>query len=217
MDPIPNVGVLLPVRVETRFSPPEGNTEWRLRVLVVPDEPSIDRHDPIPFDAELDSVERLWQTSQGDLNSEAGRIAWQTFVDRHGGARAAWLARTFPPLPPDDEGVIRIERPAETRTTPDFGRVAGFPEELEFWMGRAGNPPERVAQTSVQTDQLQLDFPNPEDSSDTRWWSSWDHAQQVGVGVEIALGPERPDNIDVLYVVGVGTDDPAELFGDHRD
>ena len=215
---VANVGVLLPVRLETRFYRPDGQAaRWRLRVLVVPDEPSIDRHDPIPFDAELDSVEQLWQTTQGDLDSETGWIAWRRFVDRHGGARAAWLARSFPPSEPDANGNIRVERPPETRTTPYFGRVAGFPEKLEFWMGRAGNPPQRVAQTSVQTDQLRLDFPNPEDSSDTRWWSSWDHAQQVGVGVEIALGPERPDNIDVLYVVGVGTDDPAELFGDHRD
>jgi hypothetical protein len=217
MDTASNIGVLLPVRLETRFYPPDGGGEWRLRVLVVPDEPSIDRHDPVPFEAELDSVERLWQTTQGDLDSETGRIAWQRFVDGHGGARAAWLTRTFPPLAPAANGTIRVDRPPQTRTTPYFGGVVGFPEELEFWMGRGGNPPQRVAQSSVQTDGLQLDFPDPGDPSDTRWWSSWDRAREVGLGIEIELGPESPDDVDVLYIVGLGTDDPAGLFGDHRD
>src|SRR4051794_13979186 len=67
---LPNVGVLLPVRLETRFDRTEGDMKWRLRVLVVPDEPSIDRHDPVPSHAELDSVEQLWQMVQGDLDSE---------------------------------------------------------------------------------------------------------------------------------------------------
>jgi hypothetical protein len=43
----PIVGVLLPVRLETRFYAPEGASGWRLRVLIVPDEPWIDRHDPV--------------------------------------------------------------------------------------------------------------------------------------------------------------------------
>ena len=217
MDRKPNVGVLLPVRLETRFYAPDAtHPTWRLRVLVVPDEPWIDRHDPVPFEAELDSVERLWQTAQGDLTTELGKAAWRTFVEQHGGARAAWLARTFPPLPPAD-GVIRITRPADTRTTPHFSQISGFPQELELWLGRGGAAPVRIAHSSVQVEQLRLDFPDPNDANDTRWWSSWKRAVEIGLGIEVELGPNQPDDIDVLYVIGLGGGHPAQLFRDHRD
>lgn len=213
----PNVGVLLPVRLETRFYPPSGGGEWLLRVLVVPDEPSINRHDPLAREAELGSVEWLWQNAAGDLNTDAGRATWLQFAERHGPARAAWLARTFPPMPPGPDGVIRIERPAETREDSYFSTLEGFPKEIELWMARGGQPPVRVAQSDIKVEELLLDFPDPEDPDDVRWWSSWKRAQEIGLGIEITVGTTTPDNIDALFVIGLGEADPAELFGGHRD
>ena len=42
------VGVLLPVRLETRFVAPAGGSAWRLRVRVIPDAVSITNHDDRP-------------------------------------------------------------------------------------------------------------------------------------------------------------------------
>lgn len=207
-------------------------------MLVVPDEPWIDRHDPQPRAVELESVEQFWQAVDGtlDLDSAAGRAAWRVLVDRHGGARARWLVRTFPPLPRDAFGVIHIARPdpAQIRDQPIFSRIAGFPQRLEVWLGRGGTVPVRVAQSTVATDLLDLDLPqmnattsptspnpdNPDDPASAtwaRWWNNWQQAQAVGLGIEVSLGTQTPDDLDVLYVVGLGEDDPARLFRAHRD
>jgi hypothetical protein len=211
----PHVGVLLPVRLETRFYPPNDGGGWRLRVLVVPDEPWIDRHDPLAFEAELAAVERMWQVSKGDLTTDTGRVAWRTLAEQHGGARAAWLAREFPPLIATD-GSIHIARPAEMRTPPRFSQISGFPDALEFWITRGGAP-SRIATTAVKTDRLRLDFPDPDDPGDARWWSSWQEAQDVGVGIEVDLGAAIPDDIGALFVTGLGTAPSAALFAAHRD
>jgi hypothetical protein len=210
-DAAPNVGVLLPVRLETRFYPADGASGWRLRVLIVPDEPWIDRHNPVASAMERDSVERLWRAAPDGLGSEKGRIAWRVFVDRHGGPRAAWLARTYPPTAPPEP------RPADLPAEPRFSRISGFPNELELWIGRGGQPAKSMARWPVKSDELQLDFPNPDDPNDARWWSSWGRATHVGLGIEVDLGADRPDDIDVLYVVGLGIGDPAALFSAHRD
>lgn len=216
--PEPDVGVLLPVRLETRFYPPdEDSSEWRMRVLVVPDEASIDRHDPLPYEAELDSVEWLWQNAPGGLNTPEGRTAWQQFAARHGPGRAAWLARSFPPLPPDAEGIIRVPRPGVVRSEPAVSRMRGLPEKLELWMGRGGALPTRVATSIVDSARLSLEFPDPTEPSDQRWWSSWKEAVAAGLGVEITLGADHPGDIDVLYAIGLSEEQTTELFQAHRD
>ena len=66
------VGVLLPLRLETRFLAPRedpahpGTTgpdipdEWRIRVRVMPDEIGTDRHDPFVSAAERLGLEAMW-------------------------------------------------------------------------------------------------------------------------------------------------------------
>jgi hypothetical protein len=211
--PAPVVGVLLPLRLETRFSPPNGLLGWRLRVRIVPDVPSADRHDPQPSEVELDSTERMWRTSAGDLNTDQGRAEWARFAARHGAARAAWLARTFPPIVVGGE--ITISRPAVTRTEPHFNRVVGLPPTLELWLARSGNPPAQVATLSVDRTALQLDFPDPTSGVEP-WWSSFARAKAVGLGCEIDLGA-RADDLDALYIIGLGGGDPATVFEAHRD
>jgi len=211
-----STAVLLPARLETRFYPPAAaGANWRLRVLVIPDEPWLDRHDPLPTAAELDGLDDFWRQAPAGLASEAGATAWQILADRHGGARAAWLLREFPPVFHDD-GTVSVPRPAELRETPSYTRIHGFPAHLELWIARAGQPALRISQWAVAVDDLELGFPDPKAQED-RWWSNWAAASKIGLGVEVELGAAKPDDIDVLYVIGVGTADAAGLFKAHRD
>ncbi|AKF86650.1 hypothetical protein MFUL124B02_30900 [Myxococcus fulvus 124B02] len=211
------IGVLLPVRLETRFIPPKNGSGWLLRVLVSPDEVSIDRHDPIPADSELDSLELMWNRAKGDLDSEEGKSAWRMFAERVGGARAAWLARSFPQLPPGPDGVIHVARPATTRTEPRMSRIAGFPPRLELWAARGSAAPALLATSTVDAALLRLDFGNPNDPASARWWSDWGTAVSAGLGFEVDLGLAVPNDVRVLYVVGLGSEDPINVFGAHRD
>ncbi|TPG34199.1 hypothetical protein EAH80_11380 [Mycobacterium hodleri] len=210
----PVVGVLLPMRLETRFFEPANGAGWVLKVRIVPDAASLNRHEPVPTPGELDAVEAMWTFSGGDLTSPAGQTEWRRLVAGVGAGRAAWLARTFPAV--DVDGVIGILRPDDVRTDLGRSRVGGLPDTLELWMARSGGAPELAASLTVDQDRLGLDFPDP-DSGETRWWTSFAEALEVGLAAELDLGQVRPNDIDVLYVVGLGDGDPATLFTDHRD
>ena len=95
-------------------------------------------------------------------------------------------------------------------------RVAGLPPTLELWLGRAGAAPVLAASSRVDPDRLTLALPDP-DSGEQRWWSSFEEAKLAGLATELDLGPARPDDIDVLLVSGLGDEDPAAVFGAHRD
>jgi hypothetical protein len=78
--PPPTIGVLLPMRLETRFTPPTGLAGWKLRVRVVPDAASMDSHDPLASDTELDAVESMWRKCAADLTTDQGRAEWARFA-----------------------------------------------------------------------------------------------------------------------------------------
>lgn len=211
-----NIGVLLPVRLETRFVPRKGLTNWLLRVRVIPDAVSITSHDPIPSSAELDAVEAMWRAAGGGkLDSARGKIAWQALVVRVGVERAAWLARTFPPLR-GSGGALVIARPTDTRTKMRQPQLASLPPTMELWMGRGGKAPQRAVVLKVLADQIELDFSDP-DSPAQPWWSSFKEAMRVGLAAEVDLGPNLPIDIDVLYVIGIGAGDPGPLLAAHAD
>ena len=213
--PGPIVGVLLPLRIETRFTAPVGpTTHWTMRLRVVPDAPSLDRHHDVPTDVELDALETMWVNADADLTTELGKAQWRRLANQVGAARAAWLARTFPAQV--SQGAITIDRPAVTRDDLGTSRIAGLPPTIEVWMARGGAAPTRVATLTVDHQRLALDFPDPS-TNETRWWTSFQEAVSVGLGAEIDLGQARPDDIDVLYAIGIGDVDPATVFADHRD
>lgn len=217
----PLIGVMLPARLETRFDAPgAGRNHWHMRLRIIPDEPWFDRHDPLPEAAELDSVEQLWNLVGNDgLDSDKGRIAWQSFVKLHGGGRAAWLARTFPPKPADDSssGAFTIDRPATLRETARFSEIRDVPNRLEVWLKRQGQAVTRTAVLQVRSNQLKLEPADPTDPSDRRWWSSFTEAVQVGLGADIDIGASTPSDIEAIFVVGLGSQSPEGLFQAHRD
>jgi hypothetical protein len=214
----PLLGVMMPVRLETRFYQPQNPGEqWRLRVRVIPEDASIDRHDPLPTEDELNGLETMWQNAGGTLEGTAAEDAWRVFAGRFGGARAAWLARSFPPVT-DDEGNISVERPAQLSETPRMNQLRGMPDTIELWMGRGGAEPVHMATLNVDQDAVtELDFPDFRTMDDVRWWNSYTEAARVGMATEIQLGTEQPDDIDVLYAVGLSDESPQALFESHRD
>ena len=136
----PQIGVLLPVRLETRFVQRGRPARWRLRVRVVPDAVSIANHDerPVRVRARRGRGDVAGRRRR-DLESPEGRRAWRTLAASVGPERAAWLARTFPPVVGSD-GTITIARPAQTRTDMRAPRVIGLPPTLEIWIARGGAP-----------------------------------------------------------------------------
>lgn len=205
------VGVLLPVRLETRFVAPAAGAGWRLRVRVIPDAVSITNHDDRPSALELDAVEAMWSevgpTGAAGLESAAGRRAWRTLATTVGAERAAWLARTFPPGTP---------RPSTVRDDFRAPRLMGLPPAIEVWIGRAGQPPQRMATMSVRADEVDLDL-QESDRTDQPWWTSFDEAVRVGMATEVDLGGAAPDDLDVVYVVGIGAGDPGPLVTAQAD
>jgi hypothetical protein len=210
------IGVLLPLRLETRFDGP------RLRLRVIPDEPWFDRHDPLPSAIELDDLERfLTVAGEGPVGerpiSPEARAAWETFASRHGPGRAAWLVRTFPATGAlDPTGRRRVQRPPELQEEARFTELSGdFPGELQVWIARGGEP-ELAATLTVDHERLALDPPNPEIPDDRRWWESWEEAVAAGLATELDLG-SGGGGVDALYVVGLGETSPDRLFASHRD
>jgi hypothetical protein len=94
----PVIGVLLPLRLETRFYGPEQpGDSWRLRLRIIPDRASMDTHDPGVTEAEFESVVAFWAAAEGDIGSDLGRDASRILAPRVGPSRAAWLAQRFTP------------------------------------------------------------------------------------------------------------------------
>ncbi len=221
-----HLAALLPVRLETRFLPPGHTAEhpqapspgapgtWRLRLRVVPDTLSLDRHDPAVTSAEERGLAALWASlatapdpadpvgsaraasREGGWADAFGRLAAQV-----GPARAAWLVRTVP--------AERTARGVEVGTTggaePRGGAavVTAFPAAVDVWAVWGGGQVETLH--VLHPDRAALATASPVPS----WLTSWDGAVAVGLAAEIELA-HHPEELEVLGVSGL-QDDPAEL------
>src|SRR3954454_21608645 len=101
------VGVLLPVRIETRFS------TGRLRLRVVPDEPWFSRHDPRVSAGEVDALHRYADTPA--TTEREREQAWRDLAAAVGGPRAAYLVRTMVKTAPDGTTTVVDVPPEELR------------------------------------------------------------------------------------------------------
>ncbi len=109
---------------------------------MIPDEPWLDRHDPLPSAAELASLERYRAASEGQPpGSPTSLTAWRSLASQHGPGRAAWLIRAhLRPTGPDPSGPRAVHRPAVLRDDARYTALAGLPETLEVWLARGGQP-----------------------------------------------------------------------------
>jgi hypothetical protein len=202
-----DVGVLLPVRLETRFR--DGD----LWLRVVPDEPWFVRDDPRISAGELDVLTRY--AADLDLSPSAQKGVpppWRELVAQVGAGRAAYLHRRFVTIGPNGRARVRALAASEQRDEPAPPRIVGFPPRLVVAAAGRDGQPEPVLTLVVNRERLLADFADPDIPGDRRWWEDWDEAVAVGVaGVVPAEDLPRP--LTALYVVGLGDSDPVDLFG----
>lgn len=202
------IGVLLPVRLETRYIANE------LRVRVVPDEPWFDRHDPTVSEGELDSLGAyLAAVAEAPGDDAVRRLAWEALASQVEPARAAYLIRSWVVM---NNGVPEVRPPAEAekRTGPTFPRIAGFPRRLTVWLQPPGLLPAPALILEVKRERLLADFADP-DSGESRWWEDWQEAVDIGMAGSIPLTDHK--EFDAVFITGIDEDEPASLFAAHRD
>lgn len=199
------VGVLLPLRIETRFR--DGD----LHLRVIPDEPWFARHDPRISEGELTALRRYIHGG-ATTAEDAVPPAWRELSTQVGAARAAFLHRRFVIAGPDGALAVRVPEPDERRDEPALPRIVGFPASLAVYLVGRGAP-RRVLDLTVNRDRLLADFADPEVPGDRRWWEDWEEARDIGVAGIIPAN-ELTEPIEALYVTGIGDGDPAELFRD---
>ena len=197
-----DLGVLLPVRIETRFK----NGDLWLRV--VPDEPWFVREDPRVTPGELLALQRY---ARAPLDASPGApAAWRDLAAQVGAARAVYLHRTFVTVAADGTRAVRTPGPDEQRTDPALPRIVGFPTDLAVWAAD-GAGLHQVLTLTVDRSRLLADFADPDQPGDRRWWEDWDEALAVGVGgIVPAAALTAP--VEALYVTGLGDGDTATLF-----
>ncbi|HTP99463.1 MAG TPA: hypothetical protein VMN56_09060 [Casimicrobiaceae bacterium] len=210
------VGVLLPVRIETAFDPHPGGC--RLRMVVMPDVPWIDRHDDTVRSEELDALDAAYLAAAGDFTTDQGRAAFNRLAHAYGGARAAWLARTFPAQAAPDFAVDRAG--ATIRDTPRPSLIRGLPKAIELWAATPGFV--LLTTLTPSGNALSLDFGDGAVGArpgEDAFTPTWDGARAAGLAADIELGDfgVAPGDIEVLYAIGLGDEEPGALFDAHRD
>lgn len=224
--PFREIGVLLPLRLETLFEEHDG--AWKMLVRVTPDETSILRHSSVVTPMEKEFLAAFWQGSfalhpvPGAANpvdwllSPQGAVAWETLANRVTPTRAAWLVTAFPIDVVAGAFVANI--PADSIGDPQAPqRVVGLPEVLSITIvdKNLGQLEVGVLKPAPPTDDLRV--PKDRDALDS-WLISWPRARDVGLGAEIRL-PDgvTPETITALYVFGIGEETPDALFRAHVD
>ncbi len=231
------IGVLLPARLETRFLPPEAPGQpWRVKIVVLPDEPSMDRHNPAVTQSrqdpahfpELVCLEAAYRTCGGNLAGPVGREAFRTLAGQVGAARAWWLARRFPPVAGLDDPILGeaeqiIDWAAATThvragDASDLSRVAGLPDTIEIWLGRQTEDGVRLEKLepslTIRPEALTFGGDFRLFAEGRRW------TEEAGLEGILALpftDEAALESIVCLIAVGLGDASPASLFQDHRD
>src|SRR4051794_35590900 len=170
------IGVLLPLRIETRFDEPTADGAWQVRMLLVPDEPSVDRLDPRPRASELASLAAI--ATSATLDRGQARDLLRRLAERHGAQRAAWLFRRY--VSGTGEGPFTHDRKklgADRKTAPNrpaarrASRLAGLPPRIAVYALWRGDPvPRLLGTTPLDPAELERD---PIENRDETWWSSW--------------------------------------------
>lgn len=220
--PFHEVGVMLPLRLETIFEE-DDDGRWTLLLRVLPDEASVRRDRPTMSQAEFDFLAAFWARSaeplpetdlpQDWLRSAEGVAAFADLAARVTAPRAAYLAGAFKPR--FEGGSFVLDEPEGQVGEPERDRIAGLPPELFVTIEdeNAG----RITIGSLSPDLPEEEFRIPRDeTSFENWMFSWKRARDVGMGKELLL-PDgvTPDTLRTLYVCGIGDEQPADHFGGH--
>ena len=204
--------VLLPVRIETRFS------GANLLVRVYPDDIFADTHEPELTDTEIADGQLFWTDAWPGESQE--RLAWRSLVTAVGAERATWIAQLLTPgnLAQRPAGApafpVVARRPsswtrgAEARLLPDRWLVILYRNSAEV-KRQSGNPIiEPLALTiSPSTDEGDR-APLPGDGQTidnaVRWTVDFAAAEAAGMGISVPIGPDDQRlGLDRVLVLGV--------------
>lgn len=220
------VEVLAPVRLETRFVPPalrtDGVNQWMLRLRVYPDEFSIRRPFGPPTSAELDRLTEA-VASMAASPSLSEPDAFASFASAVGAGRALGLWRTR--VVTDGAGRRSVDRAGEADHVPfQVHGPAGLPERLEVWLIHADGTRQLAATLAVDVAAIgkDLDLAQFNDRAQLvtgelpeTWWLSYRRAVEVGLGIDLDIGPTAPV-LDALVVLGIGDTPAADLIDAHN-
>jgi hypothetical protein len=205
--------VLLPIRIETRFSADQR----QLRVRMYPDEIHFDRLEPGLTDDERSAGVAYWQ-QVWDGGSAAEERAWRDLVHATRPERAEYVAFALTPtnldLRPADPGGP-APAPAFPATAPPAGKAAAaraLPDRFlalaiqgQDTSAQAGNPiPEKLtiglAPGGNETD-LRVMPSGARVGPGMEWMVDFDEAEKVGMALTMQL--VRPGAVDRLLVMGI--------------
>lgn len=236
--PFDDVGVLLPLRLETLFDAPASEhnphpERWQLSLRVIPDEASICRDDAFVSADERKAVTAFWNAVElpGNpapdwLDGEDAAVAWQQLCARVAPARAAWLISALDAARVDER--ITVTPPSAMPPGPQPNRVGGMPPELQVFITTTtavdGATEHAIGRLPMEPDQritaenLTLAVPSNLDEERSSWWNDWATAKAVGLGGEWLLpSGMTPNNIETLYVIGLGDERPDAHFKAQAD
>ena len=209
--------VLLPVRLETRFSLRQDGAELLIRVY--PDEIAADPHEPELTDAERSAGETYWTTVWPAPDTALD--AWRTLLVDAQPTRAAWIVKQTTPTnvdttprpdaPAFPEPPAKAEqwtRGVETRVLPDRWIALGFRADQE--VARAVSRP--VVEPLVLSLAPDLDEATAVDISGDGltlepaliWTVDFAAAEAAGMALRMPLSADDARaGFDQLYVLGV--------------
>lgn len=215
---------LMPMRVETRYFPPQQATSLRIRVY--PDDINTIEHTPAPTAGEMEAATLYWNARFRKDEPEAERIA-RDLASAYGRGRAAWVIRVTTPLNTGDaDGETAPEFPAletidarakATRALllPDrwcvIGYASGRREVFRAWGNRI--PDELL----LSPDWLAAGTPEPLLGGERSWLFDFAAAVENGMALEVTQqqvdaftsqrrGPRfdlARDTLERLLVVGL--------------
>lgn len=238
--PFDDVGVLLPVRLETLFDEPASKNNndpdrWKLSIRVIPDEASICRDNTFVSKDEIKAVLAFWKQIQQPgavsdtwLEGKDAEVAWKQISIKIRPERASWLVANLELQVDADD--LNIVLPADMPDKLQPNRVGGMPPELNLFavttilingdnhhsIGRL--PMDKDKQIDIQSLELSLPSKLIKEKDELipvkdSWWASWEKAKEVGLGGEYFLSIGiNPQNIEALYVVGIGEEKPDDHF-----
>lgn len=198
--------LLLPVRIETRFTP-DGSA---LRVRIFPDDVHIDALDRGVDDAERDAGIAYWNTVWN--SGDADGTAWRTLLGQAGKLRAHWVAlalrptnfdqRDVDPAPAFPDTTPRTRHAAVARLLPDaFTAVAIQGAERRSQTGRAVLPQVTVGLYANDGSELE-DVNGVKTVPGAKWLADYAEAERIGMAVTVPLAHPR-QKVDRLFVFGV--------------
>ncbi len=233
--PFDDVGTMLPLRLETLFDAPgvAPNVDpdrWMLSLRVIPQEPSISRHDGHIDAQELRAASAFWSTvwQSGALDAtwldgDAADRAFAQLCRAVEPARGAWLITAT--VPAEAGGTVTAQPVPGGSDESEPTRVVALPPRLSvsFWTNDASG--DAVAQRlgSLPLDETAaipatLDLPlfGSSGDADHSWLVDFDAAVSVGLAgswpLPIGIGPAELGGISV---VGLGDEAPDDLITAH--